>query len=131
MDHFDIEDNVIPSSNSIMTNNLLLLNSMDYSPYYYKTALKMLETTINTIDYASAFSHWLLAYLTTQDTFKMITLESNLYQKNIETLRNKYLPNTLLLYKEFENSLKIELCSGNKCMLLNDFNELLVKISIK
>lgn len=131
MDHFDIEDNVIPSSNSIMTNNLLLLNSIDYNPHYHKSALKMLENVINTIDYASAFSHWLLAYLKTQNTFKMITVESNLYQKNMEALRNKYLPNTLLLYKEFENSPKIEICSDNKCMLLNDFNELLNKISIK
>ncbi len=131
MDHFDIEDNVIPASNSIMTNNLLLLNSIDYNPHYYKSALKMLENIIHTIDYASAFSHWLLAYLKTEDTFKMITVGSNLYKKNIETLRNKYLPNTLLLYKELENSPKIEVCSSNKCILLNDFNELLDMISIK
>ena len=131
MDHFDIEDNVIPASNSIMTNNLLLLNSIDYNPHYHKSALKMLENIIHTIDYASAFSHWLLAYLKTKDTFKMITVGSNLYKKNMETLRNKYLPNTLLLYKELENSPKIEVCSSNKCILLNDFNELLDMISIK
>lgn len=57
--HYEIEDNVIPASNSVMANNLFKLSIYFNNTYYENTCLKMLEKVIPNIDYPSAFSNWM------------------------------------------------------------------------
>ena len=57
--HYDIEDNVIPASNSMMAKNLLILSVHFSNSFYEKTAQEMLDRVLPNIDYPSAFSNWL------------------------------------------------------------------------
>ncbi|WP_026978437.1 thioredoxin domain-containing protein [Flavobacterium tegetincola] len=57
--HYDIEDNVIPASNSMMAKNLLILSVHFSNSFYEKTAQEMLDKVLPNIDYPSAFSNWL------------------------------------------------------------------------
>ncbi|GEM54785.1 thioredoxin domain-containing protein [Flavobacterium branchiophilum NBRC 15030 = ATCC 35035] len=57
--HFEIEDNVIPSSNSVMAHNLNYLSLAFDNLYYQKTAHNMLLQATANVDYPSAFSNWL------------------------------------------------------------------------
>jgi hypothetical protein len=60
---FETEDNVIPASNSVMCHNLLYLGIAFENRHYTTIANKMLQHIIPNIDYPSAFSNWLIAYL--------------------------------------------------------------------
>jgi len=61
--HFETEDNVIPSSNSVMANNLYQLGIYFSNSYYEKICLNMLENIIPKIDFPSAYSNWLNVFL--------------------------------------------------------------------
>ena len=61
--HFELEDNVIPASNSIMAKNLQNLSIYFEQPHYDDIAQKMIQKIVRTIDYPSAFSNWLDAVL--------------------------------------------------------------------
>ena len=72
--HFETEDNVIPASNSIMANNLLYLGVVFENPFYEKIATDMIRQIIMNIDYPSAYSNWLLAYMKLSDKQKQIAV---------------------------------------------------------
>jgi len=131
IDHYDIEDNVIPSSNAIMANNLLLLNSIEYNSHFYNIAQHMLNTTLAGINYGSIYSHWLLAYMKNTSSFKLIKLKGKDLNDSLSYLKNHYIPNSFFIYKTTEELQKIEVCTNNKCMYIEDFNELLNILSIK
>lgn len=59
----EIEDNVIPSSNSYMAMNLIKLGILYENAHYNKLAENMVNTIKTQIDYASAYSNWLIADL--------------------------------------------------------------------
>lgn len=59
----EIEDNVIPSSNSYMALNLIKLGILYENQHYNKVAVNMVDTIKSQIDYASAYSNWLIADL--------------------------------------------------------------------
>jgi len=62
-EHFEMEDNVIPASNSIMARNLYRLSVYFSNAFYEKTAQNMLNHLLPNIDYPSAFSNWLMLSL--------------------------------------------------------------------
>ncbi len=68
--HFEIEDNVIPSSNAIMSQNLLLLSLLFDNDFYLKISKKMAKKVLPSIDYGSAFSEWLQLTLWLQNEFE-------------------------------------------------------------
>ena len=76
-----------------MANNLFILGLLFDNAYFSATAKKMTFTILETIDYASAFSHWLLAYLKMDKSFTEISIigsESIQWNKEIQSL---FLPN--------------------------------------
>lgn len=62
--HIETEDNVIPSSNAIMCLNLVKLGILYEHTFYTQLAEQMTKTICSQIDYPSAYSHWLIAYQT-------------------------------------------------------------------
>jgi uncharacterized protein YyaL (SSP411 family) len=57
--HFEVEDNVIPASNSVMADALFKLSIYFNNSYYEKVCQQMVQNMIPSIDYPSAFSNWL------------------------------------------------------------------------
>lgn len=72
--HFEIEDNVIPSANATMAQNLWLLHLIYENDFYKKTALQMLKVVAPSIDYASVFSDWLQLLLWVQDDYEYLVI---------------------------------------------------------
>lgn len=68
--HFEIEDNVIPSSNAIMAQNLWLLGLLFENEYYQKITKQMAQKVLPSIDYGSAFSEWLQLNIWLQNEFE-------------------------------------------------------------
>lgn len=65
--HYEIEDNVIPASNSIMADNLFRLGIYFHNSHYRQVATRMLEQVIPGIDYPSAFANWMRLQLVSGD----------------------------------------------------------------
>lgn len=66
-EHFEMEDNVIPASNSVMCDNLYRLGIYFGNQHYETKAENMLRHLIPVIDYPSAFSNWLYVFLNFSD----------------------------------------------------------------
>ncbi|WP_298222156.1 thioredoxin domain-containing protein [Flavobacterium sp.] len=61
--HYETEDNVVPASNSMMEKNLYKLSVYFNHSFYEKISTAMIHKIIPNIDYPSAFSNWLDAFL--------------------------------------------------------------------
>jgi uncharacterized protein YyaL (SSP411 family) len=61
--HYETEDNVIPSSNSVIASVLYKLSILYNNPYYEKLSRTMLQHIIPVMEYPSAFSGWLNLWL--------------------------------------------------------------------
>ncbi len=57
--HYEVEDNVIPASNSAMAENLYRLSVYFENGFYEKISRSMCSKILPGIDYPSAFSNWL------------------------------------------------------------------------
>lgn len=98
--HVEIEDNVIPASNSVMAKNLLRLGGYYAQPHYQSIASKMIELVISNADYPSAFSNWMdgfLQLLPSQLELAICGPAAFAYAKQIQSL---YLPNCLVAAAE-------------------------------
>lgn len=91
--HYELEDNVIPASNSVMANNLYKLAIYFDNPYYESTAQKMLGHILPNIDYPSAFSNWLHAFLNFSDENRELAVCGEQALASILILQKDYLPN--------------------------------------
>lgn len=105
VNHFEIEDNVIPASNSVMANNLIVLGLIYENAYFTETANKMINRVLETIDYASAFSNWLLAFLKTETSFTEITIIGKEALTFNQQISKKIQPNTLITGSTKESKL--------------------------
>lgn len=94
--HYELEDNVIVASNSAMANNLYKLGIYFENSYYEAVAQKMLNHILPNIDYPSAFSNWLHAFLNFSDSNKELAVCGENALKNILLLQKEYLPNVVL-----------------------------------
>lgn len=124
---FEIEDNVIPSSNAIMAQNLLQLGILYENRTYEAVAKKMLEVTLSHIDYPSAYSQWLQVYLDTTSNFSEIVVSGSNISAELNQLQKQYLPNSFivgnlkeskiphLLGKLQQNQTSIYLCNAQMC----------------
>ncbi len=91
--HFETEDNVIPASNSVLANNLLYLSTAFENPHYEKIAINMLQHIVPNIDYPSAFSNWLLAFMNMSETQKELAIVGYDAIAKSKNINQKYLPN--------------------------------------
>lgn len=113
--HFDLEDNVIPASNSAMAENLYHLSIYFENSHFEKVFLKMLEKILPTIDYASAYSNWLCLYLKISKPHQIITV-SGLQAENLYfEITKLYLPNILVVAHTHTTELPLlKHLNGNK-----------------
>ncbi len=103
--YFEIEDNVIPSSNSVMAQNLFELGIIFNNIYYQNISKKMLNIILSNIDYPSAFSQWLNLYLTTSAQFLEITITGKNAVSYLKDFNQRYLPNAMIIASEKINNI--------------------------
>ncbi|THD31749.1 thioredoxin domain-containing protein [uncultured Flavobacterium sp.] len=94
--HYELEDNVIVASNSAMANNLYKLGIYFENSYYEVVAQKMLNHILPNIDYPSAFSNWLHAFLNFSYSNKELAVCGENALENIHLLQKEYLPDVVL-----------------------------------
>jgi uncharacterized protein YyaL (SSP411 family) len=136
--HFEIEDNVIPASNSAMAKNLLRLSTFFTQPHYHKIATQMIELVLANADYPSAFSNWLDGFLHLLPTQIEVAICGPNALEFATQLHFHYLPNLCLAATESPSDLpflkdrfqpeltQFYLCQNQQCNLpFTDFDDLL------
>jgi uncharacterized protein YyaL (SSP411 family) len=105
---FDIHDNVIPGSNSVMANNLFLLSRLTENSDYEKFALKMLGKIIPQMaNYGAAYSNWGIQLLYHQHPFYELAITGKESKIKAKTLQKEYLPNKIVAFSETESNLPL------------------------
>jgi hypothetical protein len=94
--HYEIEDNVIPASNSIMARNLHALSIHFENAFYQKTAQEMLDPILPNIDYPSAFSNWLNLAMDLSAESKELAIVGPKAMENLEKINALYIPQILI-----------------------------------
>ena len=92
--HYETEDNVIPASNSMMAKNLWKLSVYYNQAFYEKISTKMIHKIIPNIDYPSAFSNWLDAFLNLSNNQKELAICGKDALLFGTTCNKKYIPNS-------------------------------------
>lgn len=93
----EVEDNVIPSSNSIMAKNLFKLSHYFDNSYYNKTSKQMLNNMISNIqNYGSAYSNWLDLYSNYTEGYFEIAISGKNAVGKVKEVNKKYIPNKLI-----------------------------------
>ncbi len=141
--HYEIEDNVIAASNSVMASNLKVL-SIYYNHINYKEiADKMLHHVLPNIDYPSAYSNWLSVYMSFSDQSQELAVCATNALKLSKKINSCFFPNIILagtdklsdlpfLATRFvEDQELYYLCKNKTCELpVNNFDEIIKKIMI-
>jgi len=94
--HFEVEDNVIPASNSVMTTNLYVLSIYFNNSYYEKLAQQMLQQITPIIDYPSAYSNWLRSSMLLDSFSKELAICGPNAMEEVSKLNANYLPNIII-----------------------------------
>lgn len=141
----EIEDNVIPASNSIMAKNLFKLSHYYSNNYYLKVSKQMLENVKeNTQQYGSGYSNWLQLLANYVGNYYEVAISGkNAFDKIVE-LNQKYIPNKLIAGstkksnlplmegRYNENETLIYICVDGACQLpVNNTKEALNQLKIK
>jgi uncharacterized protein YyaL (SSP411 family) len=126
----ETEDNVMPSSNSMMAKNLFKLSHYFDNQYYLKTSKQMLSNMVNDIpNYGSAYSNWLDLYSNFTEGYFEVAVSGKDALKKVKEINQKYIPNKLicgsttnsnlpLLENRFiENNTLIYVCVNKTCQL--------------
>lgn len=92
----EINDNVLPSSNSVMARNLFYLGQLYYKPEFIKIAQQQLANIYDGMEqYGSGYSNWGMLLLdVTRDFYQVAILGDQALEKSRE-LQKFYLPNTI------------------------------------
>ncbi len=96
--NFEIEDIVIPSSNSVMSKNLLFLGHYFDNKEYLKLSKTMLHNMESKIEkHPHAYSNWLDNYLNfTAPYYETVICGNDAILKTNELFQKKYIPNMLI-----------------------------------
>lgn len=125
----EVYDNVIPSSNSVMANNLVKLGHLLDVREYVSIAAKVLEKMgDNVLEYPSGHSNWLNLALNLSEEQYEIAIGGPSAMKLAGELQTNYLPNCtfcageteslpLLKNRLKENETLIYICKGHTCLL--------------
>jgi uncharacterized protein YyaL (SSP411 family) len=126
----EVEDNVMPASNSMMAKNLFKLSHYFDNEYYLKTSRQMLSNMVNDIpNYGSAYSNWLDLYSNFTEGYFEVAVSGKDAIKKVKEINQKYIPNKLicgsltdsnlpLLESRFvENNTLIYVCVNKTCQL--------------
>lgn len=140
--HFEIEDNVIPSSNSVMGKNLFVLSIYFENLQYEKIAQRMLHHILPTVTYPSGSSNWLDLALHFSNTNKELAICGDMALKYAAKIANLYLPDVVLAGTKNQSSLPFlnnrynpnqnlfYLCQNKTCSEpITNFQEIISKLS--
>lgn len=103
--HFEIEDNVISSSNSVMATNLFKLSIHFENSYYEKISKNMLGKILPNIDYPSAFANWLQLFLSYSEDQRELAICGKDALENALKIQTGYVPNITIAGTEKETNL--------------------------
>lgn len=139
--HFEIEDNVIPASNSVMAKNLLRLSTFFTHMHYRTIATQMIDLVTTNADYPSAFSNWLDAFLNVLPNQVEVAICGPNAFEYAKKLQRYYLPNVCLAASESLSDLpflsgrfdakvtQFYLCQNQHCELpYTDFDALVKRL---
>jgi uncharacterized protein YyaL (SSP411 family) len=140
----ETQDNVIPSSNAIMAENLFKLGHYFENENETYQAAKMLHNVLPKIDkYPPGYYYWLNHLLDHVGSYYEIAITGPMAAETVRSLNRKYIPNKIIAWSEKENSLPllkgrfvegktlIYLCMDNTCQLPEeDIKIVLKKIKI-
>ncbi len=101
-------DGVIPSSNSIMANNLFKLSHYFEDKMYRGVAEQMLKNVLPQAKlYASGFSNWLNLYCDLALGFYEVVITGQNAESFLKNVNSRYLPNILIAASTKENDLPL------------------------
>ena len=104
----EIEDNVMPSSNSIMAKNLYKLSHFYANDHYLKTSEQMLNNMIPLIEnYGSGYSNWLDLYANFSQNFFEIAICGKKAQEKRSEIDQHYIPNKIICGSTGESQLPL------------------------
>ncbi len=93
---FEIEDNVIPASNSIMANNLFKLSHYYSNSYYLKVSKQMLANVYDKVEnYGGGYSNWLQLLSNYVGPYYEIAVSGSQAKEKIKEFNANYIPNKL------------------------------------
>ncbi|MBZ9729535.1 thioredoxin domain-containing protein [Salegentibacter sp. JZCK2] len=139
---YELNDNVMPASNSVMAKNLFKVAKITGNRDYYDLAARMLKTVQPQIKtYPQSYANWLDLVLNFTETFYEIAITGKNAHSIKKELQQEFLPNTIfagskgaseisLLKNRFkENQDLIYICSDGKCDLpLNSVEDSIKKM---
>ena len=141
----EVDDNVIPSSNSIMAINLFKLGHYFGNKNYSTNASAMLNNIkANAIKYGGGASNWLILYNNYLGDFYEIAVSGSEAVQKIKEINKVYIPNKLIVgstkdsdlplleYKYSKKETIIYVCVDGACKLpVNETEQALKQINIK
>jgi len=93
----EIEDNVIPASNSIMANNLFKLSHYYSNNYYLKVSTQMLHNVKEkTTQYGSGYSNWLQLMSDFSGNYYEAAISGKKAKEKLLEINQFYIPNKLI-----------------------------------
>ena len=141
--HFEVEDNVIPASNSVIADALFRLSIYFENNYYEKICQQMVQNIVPTVDYPSAFSNWLNVLLHFSEQNKELAICGKNALNYLQKINQKYQPNIIIagsttisrlpfLENRFlENETLFYLCQNKTCQKpTDDFGEIRQQIQL-
>ena len=140
----ETDDNVIPSSNSIMANNLFKLGHYFANSAYSKNADQMLHNVKDKVlQSGGGASNWLLLYSNYLGDFYEIAIVGKDAKERLKEFNKKYIPNKLIVgsttdsklplleYKYSEGETTFYVCIDGTCkMPVNEAEKALQQIDI-
>jgi uncharacterized protein len=139
--HFEIEDNVIVASNSVMANNLYVLGVYFNNPHYEDLVQKMLHHVLPNIDYPSAYSNWMQVFMNFSEQNQELAVCSPKALDFSKTINTHFLPNIVLagthkssdlpfLKNRYQDNQELfYLCQNRTCKLpVTNFEEIIKQL---
>ena len=104
----EIEDNVIPASNSIMARNLFKLSHYYSNKYYLKVSKQMLHNVKDrTKQYGSGYSNWLELMCDFSGIYYEIAISGKNSKEKLTEINQHYIPNKLIAGSENKSGIPI------------------------
>jgi hypothetical protein len=104
----EIQDNVIPSSNSILAKNLFLLGHYYSKANYLTTAKQMLNNVKNdAIESPTAYYNWLDLMLNYTGNYYEVAISGKEAKAKLKELHSYYIPNILIAGSTHDSALPL------------------------
>ena len=104
----EIEDNVIPASNSIMAKNLFKLSHYYSNNYYLKVSKQMLHNVKEkTTQYGSGYSNWLQLMCDYSGNYYEVAISGKNAKEKLLEINQFYIPNKLIVGDEKQSNIPL------------------------